>query len=106
MVKDIPAGAQGPEYAGLDKDDVLERSGWNSAAAHGQRAGDDGIFAAGCLVGAGIGLAFAPRAGDFRTSSGTGCAQGRRAGREPGRDEPVADAGHIAPGHVGGQGHA
>src|SRR5918912_4620157 len=49
----------------LDRDDVLEamgleerRSGWTTAF------GSIGIFALGCLVGAGIGLAFAPKAGD------------------------------------------
>jgi hypothetical protein len=48
----------------LDKDDVLEAmgleersSGWSTAF------GTIGIFALGCLVGAGIGLAFAPKPG-------------------------------------------
>jgi hypothetical protein len=49
----------------IDRDDVMEalgiqerRSGWTTAF------GSIGIFALGCLVGAGIGLAFAPKAGD------------------------------------------
>jgi hypothetical protein len=49
----------------LDRDDVLDaiglqerRSGWTTAF------GSIGIFALGCLVGAGIGLAFAPKSGD------------------------------------------
>ena len=49
----------------MDRDDVLDaiglqerRSGWNTAF------GSIGIFVLGCLVGAGIGLAFAPKPGD------------------------------------------
>jgi hypothetical protein len=56
----------------MDKDDVLEAlgleersSGWTTAL------GTMGIFALGCLVGAGIGLAFAPKSGeDFRNELG------------------------------------
>lgn len=49
----------------IDRDDVLEaiglqerRSGWTTTF------GSIGIFLLGCLVGAGIGLAFAPKPGD------------------------------------------
>jgi hypothetical protein len=56
----------------IDKDDVLEAigleersSGWATAL------GTVGIFALGCLVGAGIGLAFAPKSGEeFRSELG------------------------------------
>ena len=56
----------------IDKDDVLEAigleersSGWSTAMS------TIGIFALGCLVGAGIGLAFAPKSGeDFRNELG------------------------------------
>jgi hypothetical protein len=56
----------------MDKDDVLEAigleersSGWSTAL------GTMGIFALGCLVGAGIGLAFAPKSGEeFRNELG------------------------------------
>jgi hypothetical protein len=56
----------------IDKDDLLEAigleersSGWSTAL------GTMGIFALGCLVGAGIGLAFAPKSGEeFRNELG------------------------------------
>ena len=56
----------------IDKDDILEAIGleersnpWFSAL------GTIGIFALGCLVGAGIGLAFAPKSGEeFRSELG------------------------------------
>jgi hypothetical protein len=56
----------------IDRDDVLDliglqerRSAWTTTF------GSIGIFALGCLVGAGIGLAFAPKAGnELRTDIG------------------------------------
>jgi len=56
----------------IDRDDVLDliglqerRSAWTTTF------GSIGIFALGCLVGAGIGLAFAPKSGEeFRTELG------------------------------------
>lgn len=56
----------------IDRDDILEAIGleersnpWLSAL------GTVGIFALGCLVGAGIGLAFAPKSGEeFRNELG------------------------------------
>jgi hypothetical protein len=56
----------------IDRDDILEaiglqerRSAWTTTF------GSIGIFALGCLVGAGIGLAFAPKAGnELRTDIG------------------------------------
>jgi len=56
----------------IDRDDVLDliglqerRSAWTTTF------GSVGIFALGCLVGAGIGLAFAPKAGnELRTDIG------------------------------------
>jgi hypothetical protein len=56
----------------IDRDDVLDliglqerRSVWTTTF------GSIGIFALGCLVGAGIGLAFAPKAGnELRTDIG------------------------------------
>jgi len=49
----------------LDRDDVLETLGLQERRS-GVAAtfGTLGIFALGCLVGAGIGLAFAPKSGD------------------------------------------
>ena len=49
----------------LDRDDVLETLGLQERRS-GVAAtfGALGIFALGCLVGAGIGLAFAPKSGD------------------------------------------
>ena len=74
MVKNISKqGLRALKYLqDIDKDDVLEAlgleersSGWATAL------GTVGIFALGCLVGAGIGLAFAPKSGEeFRTELG------------------------------------
>jgi hypothetical protein len=49
----------------LDRDDVLEKLGLQERrSAVATTFGTLGIFALGCLVGAGIGLAFAPKSGD------------------------------------------
>ena len=74
MMKDIrKQGLKALKYLqDIDKDDVLEAIGleersnpWASAL------GTLGIFALGCLVGAGIGLAFAPKSGEeFRNELG------------------------------------
>jgi len=56
----------------IDKDDVLEAMGLEErSSGWGTTLGTVGIFALGCLVGAGIGLAFAPKSGEeFRTELG------------------------------------
>ena len=56
----------------IDKDDVLEAIGLEERSSPWSTAlGTLGIFALGCLVGAGIGLAFAPKSGEeFRTELG------------------------------------
>ncbi len=56
----------------IDKDDVLEALGLEERTSPGATAfGTIGIFALGCLVGAGIGLAFAPKSGEeFRNELG------------------------------------
>ncbi len=56
----------------LDKDDVLEAMGLEErSSAWATAFGTIGIFALGCLVGAGIGLAFAPKSGEeFRNELG------------------------------------
>jgi hypothetical protein len=56
----------------IDKDDVLEAIGLEErSSGWGAALGTVGIFALGCLVGAGIGLAFAPKSGEeFRTELG------------------------------------
>jgi hypothetical protein len=74
MVNDIrKKGYKALKYLqDIDKDDVLEALGleertnpWASAF------GTLGIFALGCLLGAGIGLAFAPKSGEeFRSELG------------------------------------
>jgi hypothetical protein len=49
----------------LDRDDVLEALGLQERRSGvAATLGTLGIFALGCLVGAGIGLAFAPKSGD------------------------------------------
>jgi hypothetical protein len=49
----------------LDRDDVLETLGLQERRSGvATTFGTLGIFALGCLVGAGIGLAFAPKSGD------------------------------------------
>ena len=49
----------------MDRDDVLESVGLQERrSALATTLGSLGIFVLGCLVGAGIGLAFAPKAGD------------------------------------------
>jgi len=56
----------------IDKDDVLEAIGLEErSSAWATALGTIGIFALGCLVGAGIGLAFAPKSGEeFRNELG------------------------------------
>jgi hypothetical protein len=56
----------------IDRDDVLEAVGLQERhSAWATTFGSIGIFALGCLVGAGIGLAFAPKAGnELRTDIG------------------------------------
>jgi len=49
----------------IDRDDVLESLGLQERrSALASTLGSLGIFVLGCLVGAGIGLAFAPKSGD------------------------------------------
>jgi hypothetical protein len=74
MVKDIrKQGLKALKYLqDIDKDDVLEAIGLEErSSAWASALGTIGIFALGCLVGAGIGLAFAPKSGeDFRSELG------------------------------------
>lgn len=74
MVKDIrKQGLKALKYLqDIDKDDVLEALGLEErSSAWGTTLGTIGIFALGCLVGAGIGLAFAPKSGEeFRSELG------------------------------------
>src|SRR5207302_794918 len=67
MVKDIrKQGLKALKYLqDIDKDDVLEAIGLEERSSPWVSAlGTIGIFALGCLVGAGIGLAFAPKSGE------------------------------------------
>src|SRR5437899_11896877 len=49
----------------IDRDDVLQAIGLQERrSAFATAFGSIGIFVLGCLVGAGIGLAFAPKAGN------------------------------------------
>jgi len=74
MVKDVRRqGLKAWKYLNdIDKDDVLEALGLEKRTSPWVSAlGTVGIFALGCLVGASIGLAFAPKSGeDFRTELG------------------------------------
>ena len=74
MVKDIrKQGYKALKYLqDIDKDDVLEALGLEERSSPwGTAFGTIGIFALGCLVGAGIGLAFAPKTGEeFRSELG------------------------------------
>jgi hypothetical protein len=74
MVKDIrKQGLKALKYLqDIDKDDVLEAIGLEERSnPWATTLGTLGIFALGCLVGAGIGLAFAPKSGEeFRTELG------------------------------------
>ena len=74
MMKDIrKQGLKALKYLqDIDKDDVLEAIGLEErSSAWSTALGTLGIFALGCLVGAGIGLAFAPKSGEeFRTELG------------------------------------
>ena len=55
----------------IDRDDVLGAVGLQDRSPWGSALGSIGIFALGCLVGAGVGLAFAPKAGtEFRNDLG------------------------------------
>src|SRR5207245_9703480 len=66
MVNDIRRkGLKALKYLqDIDKDDVLEALGLEErSSAWATALGTIGIFALGCLVGAGIGRAFAPRSG-------------------------------------------
>jgi hypothetical protein len=74
MVKDMKKqGLKALKYLqDIDRDDVLEAIGLQERDSFwGTAFGTIGIFALGCLVGAGIGLAFAPKAGnEFRNELG------------------------------------
>jgi len=74
MVNDIrKRGLKALKYLqDIDKDDVLEALGLEERSSSWSTAlGTIGIFALGCLVGAGIGLAFAPKSGEeFRSELG------------------------------------
>jgi hypothetical protein len=74
MVKDIrKQGLKAWKYLNdIDKDDVLDAFGLEERTSPWVSAlGTIGIFALGCLVGAGIGLAFAPKSGEeFRNELG------------------------------------
>ena len=74
MVNDIrKQGLKALKYLqGMDKDDVLEAIGLEErSSGWATTFGTIGIFALGCLVGAGIGLAFAPKSGEeFRSELG------------------------------------
>ena len=71
MVKDIrKQGLKALKYLqDIDKDDVLEALGLEERSSAWSTAFTTiGVFALGCLVGAGLGLAFAPKSGEeFRT---------------------------------------
>jgi hypothetical protein len=73
-VKDIrKRGLKALKYLqDIDKDDILEAIGLEErSSAWATTLGTLGIFALGCLVGAGIGLAFAPKSGEeFRNELG------------------------------------
>ena len=73
-VKDIrKRGLKALKYLqDIDKDDILEAIGLEErSSAWATTFGTLGIFALGCLVGAGIGLAFAPKSGEeFRNELG------------------------------------
>lgn len=73
-VKDIrKRGLKALKYLqDIDKDDILEAMGLEErSSAWATTLGTLGIFALGCLVGAGIGLAFAPKSGEeFRNELG------------------------------------
>jgi len=74
MVKDLSKqGLKALKYLqDIDKDDILEALGLEErSSGWGTALGTVGIFALGCLVGAGIGLAFAPKSGEeFRNELG------------------------------------
>ena len=74
MVNDIrKKGFKALKYLqDIDKDDVLEAIGLEQrSSAWTSALGTIGIFALGCMVGAGLGLAFAPKSGeDFRSELG------------------------------------
>jgi hypothetical protein len=74
MMKDIrKSGLKALKYLqDIDKDDVLEALGLEERTSPwASTFGTIGIFALGCLVGAGIGLAFAPKSGEeFRSELG------------------------------------
>jgi len=74
MISDIKkSGRKALKYLqDLDRDDMLEAVGLQERnSAWSTAFGSIGIFALGCLVGAGIGLAFAPKAGqEFRNEIG------------------------------------
>lgn len=74
MYKDIrKQGLKALKYLqDIEKDDVLEAVGLEERSSPWATAfGTIGIFALGCLVGAGIGLAFAPKSGEeFRNEIG------------------------------------
>lgn len=74
MVRDIKkSGLKAIKYLqDIDRDDMLEAIGLQERSSTWASAlGGFGIFALGALIGAGLGLAFAPKAGqEFRSELG------------------------------------
>jgi len=81
----------------IDKDDVLEAIGLEQrSSAWASALGTIGSSLWGAWSAPGsVSPSLQERRGLPQRARGPDAPQGRRAGREPGRDEPVADAGHL-----------
>jgi hypothetical protein len=79
--------------ANLDRDDMLARIGLEERSPASDWAGGLGLFALGMLVGAGMGILFAPRRGDEVRSMMTDAWKNRR----PEELRNLGAEGHSAP---------
>jgi hypothetical protein len=66
----------------VDRDSILKRIGLEERSPAGDFFGGLGLFAIGILVGAGLGLMFAPARGDEMRSKVTDAWKNRRAGED------------------------
>jgi len=84
----------------IDRDDVLQRLGLEQRTPMTDLFTGLGLFAVGVLVGTGLGIIFAPKAGvETRNQLGESLRRGSRRAEEFGQ-RTGAEVGASAPGHI------
>jgi hypothetical protein len=83
----------------LDRDLLLRRVGLQAHTPMSDFFTGLGLFSVGVLVGAGLGLLFAPKRGEDMRSMVTEAWRNRTAGRSPELQHPLGAEAGIPPGH-------